>query len=61
MIRTYSQVCILLQYLQKNMGDEADYLPAYKCESFLQVDNITLGVHSQAYPKFAIPQGKRKG
>ena len=68
MIRTYSQVYIPLQYLQKNVWDEADFLPAYKCERFLQVDNITLGVYSQAYPKypkifdtFAISQGKREG
>ena len=49
------------------MGDEDDFLPADKHKSFLQVDGITLGEHSQASPKypeqlvynvFAISQGK---
>ena len=40
------EVCISLQYLQENMGDEVDFLSADKHESFLQVDSITLGVHS---------------
>ena len=34
------------------MEDEVNFLPADKHESFLQVDNITLGVHSQACPKY---------
>ena len=34
------------------MGDEVDFLPANKHKSFLQVDSITLGVHSQACPKY---------
>ena len=34
------------------MEDEVNFLPADKDESFLQVDNITLGVHSQACPKY---------
>ena len=33
------------------MGDEVDFLVADKHESFLQVDSINSGVHSQAYPK----------
>ena len=33
------------------MGDEVDFLPSVKHESFLQVDSITLGVHSQECPK----------
>ena len=33
-------------------GDKFDFLPADKHKSFLQVDNITLGVHSQACPKY---------
>ena len=41
-----------LQYLQKNVCDEVDFLSADKYKSFLQVDNITLGVCSQAYPKY---------
>ena len=51
------------------MGDEVNFFPAGKYESFLQGDSITLGVHSQAYlryPKqqvyiiFAISHGKRE-
>ena len=33
------------------MENEVDFLPADKCESFLQVDSITLDVHSHACPK----------
>ena len=52
------------------MGDEFDILPANKYKNFLQVDSITLGVHSQAcleyskqhvYNIFAISQGKYEG
>ena len=52
------------------MGEEVDFLSAYKHESFLQVDSVTLGVHSQAFSKylkqqsyniFAISQGKCEG
>ena len=59
-----------MQYLQKNMGYEIDFLPADKHKNFLQIDSITLGVHDQACPNhlkqqiyniFAISQGKRKG
>ena len=54
-----------LQYLQENKGDEVDIFPSDKLEIFLQVDCITLGVHSQQCPKywnenFAISQGKRE-
>ena len=64
------KVCMSLQYLQKSMGDEVDFLSADKHESFLQIDSITLGVHSQACPKyprqqvhnnFAVSQGKCGG
>ena len=42
-----------LQYLKKNnMGDKVDFLPADKHKKFLQDDSITLGVHSQACPKY---------
>ena len=41
-----------LHIFQKNLGDEVDFLPADKHERFLQVDSITLGVHSQACPKY---------
>ena len=34
------------------MGNEVDFLPADKHKSFLQADGITLGVHSQACPKY---------
>ena len=59
-----------LQYLQKRMGDEVDFLPEDKLKSFLQAHSITLGADSQAclkYPKqqvyniFAISQGKGEG
>ena len=33
------------------MGDEAEFSPTDKCESFPQNDSITMGVGSQAYPK----------
>ena len=48
------EVCISLQYLQKSIEDEVDFLPADKHESFLQDDSIALDVRSQAclkYPK----------
>ena len=32
------------------MGDEVDFLPADKHESFLQDDHMTLGVYSQECP-----------
>ena len=47
-----SKFAISLQYLQKNVGDEVDFLSAYKHDSFLQADNIFLGVHSQACSKY---------
>ena len=37
-----------MQYIQKSIGDEVDFLPADKHKSFLQVDSITLGVHTQS-------------
>ena len=43
---------IFLQYMQKNMGDEVDFLSADKHKSFLQVHSITLDVCSQACPKY---------
>ena len=51
------------------MGDIVDFLLADKHENFLQVDSFTLGLSSQACPKyprqvynvFAVSQGKRKG
>ena len=41
-----------LQYFQKNVGDEVDFLYEDKCRSFLQVDSITLSDCSQAYSKY---------
>ena len=40
------EVCIFLQYFQKSVRDEADFLIVDKCEHFLQVDSITWAVHS---------------
>ena len=63
------ETCISLQYLQKNTGDEADFLAADKCESLLQDGSIILGVSTKACPKyikekiyniFAKSQGKRE-
>ena len=59
-----------MQYLQKSMGDEVDFLPANKHGSFLQDGSFTFDVHSQAWPKYpvqqvcnilAISQGKHEG
>ena len=46
------QVCISLHYLQKNVGDEVEFLPADKHDIFLQVDSINLDVCCQACPKY---------
>ena len=51
------------------MGDEVDFVPADKQESFIQFDGITLSVQGQACPKYqkqvynilAITQQKREG
>ena len=45
-------VAISLQYLQKNVGNEVDFLRADKHKTVLQVDSIILGVHIQTYPKY---------
>ena len=59
-----------MQYLQKNMNYEIDFLPADKHKHYSQIDSITLGVDGQACPKhpkqqlyniLPISQGKRKG
>ena len=59
-----------LQYLQKTMGDEDNFLPVDEHKSFLQVGSNALDVHSRASPKypkqqvyniFAISQGKHDG
>ena len=48
-----------LQYLsniskkkKKKGRDEVDFLPADKHETILQVDNINLGGHGQAFPNY---------
>ena len=43
---------ISLQYLKENVKDENDFLPADKCERFLQIDTIILGVCGQACPNY---------
>ena len=56
-------------YIFAKAWGEVDFLPANKHESFLQVDSITLGLRSQACPKYpkqvykiiATSQGKREG
>ena len=65
----YTQSTQNFAYLSKSMEDEVHYSTADKHGSFLQVDSITLGVHSQAYTKypkqvyniFAISQGNCEG
>ena len=44
------EVCISLQYLPKNIGDEVDFLPANKHEVFLQVNTLWVWVarHAQS-------------
>ena len=49
---TQNKKCISLQYLQKSMGHEVDFLPENKHRSFLQVDSITLDLCSQTCPKY---------
>ena len=60
----------LCNICRKCVGDEVDFLHLDKHGSFLQVDIIILGVHSQLCLKyiklqvcniFAISQGKREG
>ena len=36
-----------MQYLQKSIGDEVDFLPADKHESFVQVIVSLLGLHTR--------------
>ena len=46
------------------MNDEVHFCHADKHRSFLQVDNIILGLHSQScpkYPMYAMSPGKRGG
>ena len=41
---------VSLQYLKENVKDGVDFLPADKCQRFLQFDTIILGVCDQACP-----------
>ena len=63
-LRVHSQACskyprevsleylkVSLEYLQKNVGDEVDFLLSDKHQIFLQVDSITLGVRRQTCSK----------
>ena len=45
-------MCMSLQYLHKSMSEEVEFLSADKHKGFLQDDSITLGVHSEACPKY---------
>ena len=65
-----NKVWISSQYLEKSTGYEIHFLPANKYKTFLQINSITFGVHSQTNSKYAkqnvynifvISQGKRKG
>ena len=41
---------ISLQYLKENVKDEVNFLPADKCQRFLQTNTIILGVCGQVCP-----------
>ena len=49
-----NKFAISLQYLQKEVSDEVDFLYADKHESFLQIDSIIFDGDGQAFPKFPI-------
>ena len=49
-----NKFAISLQYLQKEVSDEVDFLYADKHESFLQIDTIIFDGDGQAFPKFPI-------
>ena len=38
-----TKITISLEYLNENVKDEVDFLPAHKCQRFLQSDTIILG------------------
>ena len=46
------KLAYLCNVSQKSIGDEVDFLPAEKYESFLQVDSITLSLCRQLCPKY---------
>ena len=43
---------ISMQYLKKKVKDEADFLPAVKCQRFLQIGFIILVFCGQACPNY---------
>ena len=47
-----NQFTIYLQYLNENMKEEVDFLPADKCWTFFQIDAIILDVCGQAYRNY---------
>ena len=40
---------ISMQYLKENVKNKVDFLLAYKPQSFLQIDNIILGMRMTRY------------
>ena len=47
-----NKFAISLDYLKENAKDEVDFLPADKCQSFLQIDTIILVVCGQSCPNY---------
>ena len=47
-----NKLAIFLQYLKKEVSDEADFLHADKDESFLQIDTMIFDEYGQVFPKF---------
>ena len=47
-----NKLAIFLQYLKKEVSDEADFLHADKDESFLQIDTMIFDEDGQVFPKF---------
>ena len=43
---------ISVQYFKENVKNEVEFLPAYKHQSFLQIDTIILGACGQACPNY---------
>ena len=46
-----NKFAISLQYLEKKMNDEVDFLHVYKHESFLQIDTMIFDRDGQTFPK----------
>ena len=47
-----TSITISLQYLEKKVSDEVDFLHLDKHESFLQVYNVIFDWNGQAFPEF---------